>query len=218
MFQILSMTCDTFIIKTIENWQKHNPNRIVIYANGKYKYKIKEALSHHKNTVVITGDFLGYQNTRNHIISFSNLQNYKINLFLDDSYEIYGKVTENRRIKIIDEKNNHIYYRNLIIKPKEYYIDNIHETIKTKEIPIINTDFYILDKYNFINELRRIKRFPSDLEHLKNDNSERGLFYRISILIRLSRFQEAKELCKLLKRRYKFEDYIDFNLLQIGDH
>lgn len=146
--------------------------------------------------------FFRYDKTRNHIISISNLEKYKISLFLDDTYHIHGKISENRLIWIIDEKSQYSYQRNLIVKPSEYYVDKIHETIKTNDILKDNKTFYIFDKWCFSNELRRILRVPMDLELLKDDMSKRGLIYRMGLYLKVYKYTEAALVSKVLEKLY----------------
>lgn len=210
--QILCICCDRIITKTVENWKKYS-DRIVVYANGPDRNFIKKSLV---GISVITGPFLGYSETRNLLISLCQLEKFDINLFLDDSYEIVGKLSPERLIRIFDEKTQLTYARNLIVKSGEHYSGSIHETVVSKEQLILNENFYIIDKYNFLNELRRVKRLPSDLEKL--DDSERDTIYKICILSKLSKFKEAKELLKKLPRKHPIEKYINFNLSQIEAH
>lgn len=203
--QILCMACDKIVIKTVENWKKYS-DRIVIYANGPDRNVIREKTS---GVCVLVGQFMGYSETRNKLMEICSLEDYDINLFLDDSYEICGTISAGRLIKILDEKTGLSYRRNLIVKKGEKYVGKVHETVRTNEILTNNNSFYIIDRFNFLNELRRVKRMPSDLNSL--DDSERDTVYKICILAKLSRFKEAKELCKSFPRKLSVERYIDFH-------
>lgn len=167
--QVLVMACDPISIKnTVKTWAR--ADRIVVYANGPEKHIIKEQLSGCK---VIIGDFIGFSETRNLLISLAQTDKYDYNIFIDDSYELRGSLDELVhqtlchgliRVKTLNDWQN----RKIIFK-KGQYTGHIHETL-TPDLPTFQIQFsYIEDVVYEHHELRRVQRLDYDLEMLDRE-------------------------------------------------
>lgn len=130
--------------------------------------------------------FIGFSETRNKLIESVSPNVYSI--FIDDSYILKSPLSAPRdyyspiqMIKIYS--GNTFYYSNRFFKNGPKYIGKIHETIDTN-LRVIS-EIEVTDKiYNTHIERTNLRK-PMDLELLKDDKSQKGLYYKMVTLASL---------------------------------
>jgi len=181
--------------ETLKTWAD-KVRCISILANGPRSKEIEEVCRQFNKCYVFSGKFLGFSKTRNLLSKFNPFVG--LTIFIDDTYHLAGPLLVPKGFDIysmvIKEEKSEIKYRRNIAFSQSCgkYNGKIHETLVTKNKSVFLTNVYILDKYNFNNELRRVKRIVKDFELLGEDR--RGLYYKFCIAVKLSQFEIAERL------------------------
>lgn len=196
LLQILCITNDYLVIyKTLKTWSC--ASRIVIFANGNNKNLIKEELKDIQNCFVIIGDFIGFSETRNLLITLAQTDKFDYNIMIDDSYELHGDLLKELKKQNLNhgliriKSGKELQNRKLIFK-KGQYTGNIHETLIEDGPAFQLENVYIEDVIYKHQVIRSYKRADYDLEMLKKEPKNRRTdYYTAALLMKKGQFKKA---------------------------